>query len=66
MLPTGSALITNYVTSSYSASLVPTIDDYNKLIYNILSNKSIISLFLSQLSDSGFLRYYRSLKYNEK
>ena len=33
LLPTGSALITNYVTSSYSASLVPTIDDYNKLIY---------------------------------
>jgi len=32
-LPTGNALITNYVTSSYSASLVPTIDDYNKLIY---------------------------------
>lgn len=27
---------------------------------------SIISLFLSQLSDSGFLRYYRSLKYDEK
>ena len=33
LLPTGSELITNYVTSSISASLVPTIDDYNKLIY---------------------------------
>jgi len=33
LLPTGSELITNYITSSISASLVPTIDDYNKLIY---------------------------------
>jgi hypothetical protein len=33
LIPTGSELITNYVTSSISASLVPTIDNYNKLIY---------------------------------
>jgi len=33
LLPTGSELITTYVTSSILASLVPTIDDYNKLIY---------------------------------
>jgi len=33
LLPTGSELITSYVTSSISASLVPTIDDYTKLIY---------------------------------
>jgi hypothetical protein len=33
LIPTGSELITNYVTSSISSSLVPTINDYNKLIY---------------------------------
>jgi hypothetical protein len=33
LLPTGSELITNYVTSSISPSLVPTIDDYHKLTY---------------------------------
>jgi hypothetical protein len=33
LLPTGSELITDYVVSSTSASLVPTIDDYHKLTY---------------------------------
>ena len=36
LLPTGSELITNYVTSSASSSLVPTIDDFNKLTYKKL------------------------------
>lgn len=33
LLPTGSKLVTNYVTASVSSSLVPTIDDYHKLTY---------------------------------
>jgi hypothetical protein len=33
LLPTGSFLINNYVTSSISASLVPTLDDFHKLTY---------------------------------
>ena len=33
LLPTGSLLVNNYVTSSMSASLVPTLDDFHKLTY---------------------------------
>lgn len=33
LLPTGSYLITNYVTSSISASLVPTIEQFHQLTY---------------------------------
>lgn len=33
LLPTGSKLVTTYVTDSISSSLVPTIDDYHKLTY---------------------------------
>jgi hypothetical protein len=36
LLPTGSELITNYITSSISSSEVPTIDDLNKLTYKKL------------------------------
>ena len=36
LLPTGSALITNYVTSSISSSQIPTIDDFHKLTYKKL------------------------------
>lgn len=33
LLPTGSKLVTSYITASVSSSLVPTIDDYHKLTY---------------------------------